>query len=448
MFPSNGTNSPAFNSSSTRNWFSIAFIAVAITLLGGVFAPASRAQDGGDRDHHHRHHKADLSKVVFVGDSLTAGFQSDSLIDTAQPHGWANVVAGQAGTPLSLPLIAPPGIPNVLELVSPGPPPIIITAPGTSTGRDNPFLQATDLGVPGALLNDALVTKPSFPIDDLTDLILGLPGLFGNVSLTQVGWAQALQPTTLFVWIGNNDILGAAAAADPSLATPIGTFQTEFKQLLDQLAVTHATIVVSNIPDVTAIPFFTSADTIAQEVGLPLSVIGPILGIDEGDLVTPEGVALIPGILANPSTGPLPANVVLTSKKVIETKLIVDAYNVIIAFEAFEHGDTLVDIHSLSVRTAKHGIEADGKHLTNAFLGGLFSLDGVHPTNTGYAVIANEFIKTMNRELDTNVPPISIDQVAKTDPLVFASVKAHGQGHVDAKTATSMKATILRPGPH
>jgi len=448
MLPRNRTNSCAFNSSSTWKWFSIAFIAVAITFLGGAFAPASQAQDGGeDRDHHH-HRKADLSKVVFVGDSLTAGFQSDSLIDTAQPHGWANVVAVQAGTPLALPLIAPPGIPNVLELVSPGPPPIIITAPGTSTGRDNPFLQATDLGVPGALLNDALVTKPSFPIDDLTDLILGLPGLFGNVSLTQVGWAQALQPTTLFVWLGNNDILGAAAAADPSLATPIGTFQTEFKQLLDQLAVTHATIVVSNIPDVTAIPFFTSADTIAQEIGLPLSVIGPILGIDEGDLVTPEGVALIPGILANPSTGPLPASVVLTSKKVTETKLIVDAYNVIIAFEVFEHGDTLVDIHSLSVRTAKHGIEANGKHLTNAFLGGLFSLDGVHPTNTGYAVIANEFIKTMNRELDTDVPPISIDQVAKTDPLVFASVKAHDQGHVDAKTATSMKATILRPGPH
>ena len=429
-------------------WLRVAFIAVAITLLGGGFAPASRAQRGDeDRDHHH-HHKADLSKVVFVGDSLTAGFQSDSLIDTAQVHGWANVVATQAGTPLALPLIAPPGIPNVLELVSAGPPPIIVPAPGTSTGRDNPSLQATDLGVPGALLNDALITKPSFPIDDLTDLILGLPGLFGNVSLTQVEWAQTLQPTTIFVWLGNNDILGPAAAANLSLATPVGTFHTEFKQLLDSLGVTHATIVVSNIPDVTAIPFFTSADTIAQEVGLPLSVIGPILGIQEGDLVTPEGVALIPGILANPSTGPLPASVVLTRQQVIETKSIVDAYNVIIALEAFEHGATLVDIHTLSVRTAERGIEVNGKRLTNAFLGGLFSLDGVHPTNTGYAIIANEFIKTMNRELSTDIPPISIEQVAKTDPLVPASVEGANRGHVDAKTATSMKATVLRPGPH
>jgi hypothetical protein len=54
----------------------------------------------------------------------------------------------------------------------------------------------------------------------------------------------------------------------------------------------------------------------------------------------------------------------------------------------------------------------------------------------------------MNRQLGTNVPPISIEQVAKTDPLVFASVEAANKGHVDVKTATSMKATILRPGPH
>jgi lysophospholipase L1-like esterase len=441
------TNSSAVNSN-RRKRLRVALIVVAIALLGGTFAPASQAQPGDDGREHDHHRKADLSKVVFVGDSLTAGFQSDSLIDTAQVHGWANVVATQAGTPLALPLIAPPGIPNVLELVSPGPPPIIVAAPGTSTGRDNPFLQVTDLAIPGALLNDALVTKPSFPIDDLTDLIIGLPGLFGGVSLTQVGWAQALQPTTIFVWIGNNDILGAAAAGDPTLATPLNTFHTEFKQLLDSLAVTHATIVVANIPDVTAIPFFTSAETIAKEVGLPLFVIGPILGIHAGDLVTPEGIALIPRILANPSTGPLPAGVVLTFKEVIETKLIVDAYNAIIEFEAIEHGATVVDIHTLSVRTAEFGVEVNGQRLTNAFLDGLYSLDGVHPTNTGYAIIANEFIKTMNRQLGTNVPPISVEQVAKADPLVFASVQAENKGHVDAKTATSMKATILRPGPH
>jgi lysophospholipase L1-like esterase len=453
MFPSNRTSTSALHSR-TRKRFSIPFIAVAMVLLCAAFAPASRAQQPSFFGFG-PHHKVDLSKVVFVGDSLTAGFQSDSLIDTAQPHGWANLVAVQAGTPLSLPLIAPPGIPPTLELVSPGPPPIIITAPGESTGRDNPFLQATDLGVPGALLNDALVTKPTLPASAsniLTDVILGEPGLAEGLDLTQVQWAQTLKPTTVFVWIGNNDILGAAAAADPSLATPIGTFHTEFKQLLDQLALTHATIVVSNIPDVTAIPLFTSTDTIAREAGLPVFVIEELLGIHDGDLVTPEGVALVPGILADPSTGPLPATDVLTFKQVIQTKLIVDAYNAIIGFEVFVHGDTLVDIHTLSVRTAEFGIEANGHHLTNAFLGGLFSLDGVHPTNTGYAVIANAFIQTLDQQLGAHVPLISIDEVAKTDPLIFASVtsgrEGHVDAHVDAKTAASMKATILRPGPH
>src|SRR5690349_4974299 len=92
--------------------------------------------------------KADLSRLVVVGDSLSAGFQNGSLFDVQQPHGYASLVANQAGTTLPLPLIAAPGIPNVLTLISPGPPPVIVRAPGTSTGRDNPLEQPMNLAVP------------------------------------------------------------------------------------------------------------------------------------------------------------------------------------------------------------------------------------------------------------------------------------------------------------
>src|SRR5438128_6206296 len=92
--------------------------------------------------------KADLSRLVVVGDSLSAGFQNGSLLDVQQPHGYASLVANQAGTTLTLPLIAAPGIPNVLTLVSLGPPPVIVRAPGTSTGRDNPLEQPMNLAVP------------------------------------------------------------------------------------------------------------------------------------------------------------------------------------------------------------------------------------------------------------------------------------------------------------
>ena len=36
--------------------------------------------------------------------------------------------------------------------------------------------------------------------------------------------------------------------------------------------------------------------------------------------------------------------------------------------------------------------------------GGLFSLDGVHLTPRGYAIIANEFIKATNSTYGSNIP--------------------------------------------
>lgn len=409
--------------------------------LAGTTAASTQAQAPARR-------KADLSRIVVVGDSLSAGFQSGSLLDTAQPNGWASVVASQASVPLALPLIAPPGIPNVLELVSPGPPPIIITAPGTSIGRDDIFVQATNLAVPGQLLEDAISEIPSFPIDDLTDLVLGLPGLLDGVALSQVQWAGALQPTTLFVWLGNNDVLGAAAAADPSLATPLPTFQAEFQTLMQSLSATGATIVVGNIPDVTVVPFFTPTAAIEAETGLTIPVLKRILGIAPGDYVTPEGVTLIPGILANPSTGPIPPSFVLTAAQAVQIRGIVNGYNRVIQQQASEVGATVVDIHRLTQELHLQGLQANGETLTTSFLGGLFSLDGVHPTNTGYAVIANTFIATLNSRLGTAVPPISIDLVASTDPLVPANFGGDANGHVNSTTAKSIKALFLHSTSH
>jgi hypothetical protein len=93
--------------------------------------------------------KADLSRLVVVGDSLSAGYQNNSLLDSQQIHGYASLVAGQAGVALPLPLIAAPGLPNVLTLVSAGPPPVIAPAPGSSPGRDDYTVLPMNLSVPG-----------------------------------------------------------------------------------------------------------------------------------------------------------------------------------------------------------------------------------------------------------------------------------------------------------
>ena len=63
------------------------------------------------------------------------------------------------------------------------------------------------------------------------------------------------------------------------------------------------------------------------------------------------------------------------------------------------------------------GYVVNGRRLTTAFLGGLFSLDGGHPSLTGHAIIANEIIKTMNRRTGAAIPPVSVSRVAVADPL-------------------------------
>ena len=389
--------------------------------------------------------KADLTRLVVVGDSLSAGFQNHSLLDIQQVNGYASLVANQANTTLPLPLIAAPGIPNVLTLVSAGPPPVILPAPGVSSGRDNPTTQVMDLAVPGANVQDALTTRPPFTFDDLTDFVLGLPGVFEGVSRSQVEWAENLAPTTIFVWLGNNDALNVVFSADPSVLTPVPVFRAAYLEATTRLAATGAKLVFGNIPDVTVVPFLTSAEKVAAQAGLPLSTIGPILGIASGDFVTPDAFPLIQARLANPALGPLPGNVVLDASEVATVRATIDAYNSIIAEQAQTLGAALVDIHSITAHIQAKGFVTGGQRLTTDFLGGLFSLDGIHPTNTGYAIFANAFINELNRSFAAGIPPVSVEQIKSTDPLVLPGKgrPASSLGHVSADAVRALRSVMV-----
>ena len=50
------------------------------------------------------------------------------------------------------------------------------------------------------------------------------------------------------------------------------------------------------------------------------------------------------------------------------------------------------------------------------YRGGFFSLDGVHPSNTGYAIIANAFIDQLNTSYGLGIPDVSLAAVYATDP--------------------------------
>jgi phospholipase/lecithinase/hemolysin len=392
--------------------------------------------------------KADLSRIVVVGDSLSAGFQNGSLIESAQVNSYASLLAAQAGVPLTLPLIASPGVPNVLTLVSLGPPPVIAPAPGVSAGRVDPFLQPFNLAVPGHRVQDALTTRPNLPVNSLTDLVLGFPRTFilGQPPMSQVEQAETLAPTTVIAWLGNNDALGAALAGNPALLTPIDDFETSYTELMNRLAALTPNLVVANLPDVTVVPALTTAEELAARLGLPLSVIGPVLGIGPGDFVTQAAFGLIPAILANPALGPLPGGAVLTSAEVAVIRARVDSFNAIIAEQAAAHGAALVDIHSLVETLSDRGYVVGGQRLTTDFLGGLFSLDAVHPTNTGYAIIANEFIKTLDTQTAAGIPPVNVREIQRNDPLVLGVI-GHPPfpiGGVAAQSFESLRSLIFQ----
>lgn len=391
-------------------------------------------------------HAAGLGRVVVVGDSLAAGYQNSSLLMTQQPHGFGSLVAEQAGSALPLPLIAPPGIPPVLELIgfAPDGSPIIQRAAGISPGRVDPTVQAMNLAVPGHTALAALALKPDMLFDDLTDLVLGLPGMFGGVFNSQVEWAEALAPDTVLLWLGSNDTLWVAVYGDLIALTPPAQFAAAFDQVMDRIAATGARIAVANVPDITVIPFLTPAEDVLAQVsaqtGYPVPVLSAILGIGVGDYLNPDAFGLIPIHLF--SQTPLPGNVVVDATEVAAVQAATAEMNAFISAKAAQHGAALVDVHGLLNDVDRAGLVVGGQRLTTDFLGGIFTLDGIHPTNTAHAVLANAFIQGLNTTYGTDVPKVSVKQVSSGDPLLLEGVGTppRALGHPDPSVTAAMKA--------
>lgn len=87
----------------------------------------------------------------------------------------------------------------------------------------------------------------------------------------------------------------------------------------------------------------------------------------------------------------------------------IDAYNVTIKAAATAKGYAFVDANAkLNKLAGDSGISWDGVKYTAKFVsGGAFSLDGVHLTGRGYAVIANEFITAINATYNSSLPQVN-----------------------------------------
>jgi lysophospholipase L1-like esterase len=410
-----------------RGLLGASLILLILVGLGGCGSSSGTTQPGGGSSN-------PFASVVFLGDSLTAGYQNGSLLDAQQPNGFANLIAQQAKFPITLPLITPPGAPAVLQLVSTEFPPVVKQASGTTSGRANGSQQATDLAVPGHklddLINRAPTLLPTTNEDIITNFVLGYPA--GNTN-TQLEEAVALKPSTIFLWIGNNDALVADDDGNASGMTPLANFTADYAQLMTTLKGTGANLVVANIPDVTLVPYMTPATTVinyvAGKTGQSTSDVGAALGLADGDLVNPQGLddteSELSSLQAGGSLKPLTDMDVLTAAERVTVQAVIASYNQVIEQEVSAAGGTLVDMHAY-FDILVSGLTIDGQSATTAFLGGLFGLDGIHPTNTGYALLANQYIMATNTAFTLSTGSVDVNAVAKADPYFGTNIRPTG----------------------
>jgi hypothetical protein len=118
----------------------------------------------------------------------------------------------------------------------------------------------------------------------------------------------------------------------------------------------------------------------------------------------------------NGITYPLEDRWVLTPGEQTVVVTAATAYNQTISALAQQYDLAFVDANAYLNLVATEGVPlSDGSTVTAAYAtGGGFSLDGVHPSPRGYALIANQFLEAINDKYGSNLPGV--------EPLEFTGL--------------------------
>jgi len=195
-----------------------------------------------------------FNSYVAIGNSITAGFQSGGINAETQAESFAVLLANQMNTPFGVPEMATPGCPPPLTQIFPEPQVQGGDPDACAFREERPPLRLNNVAVPGAAVADVLTNTPQEGAEPnpLTQFILG--------GQTQVEAARAADPTFVTAWTGNNDVLGAALAGNPALATSEEDFTTRYDTMLDELdalpnlegAALFSVVDVTQIPNLSA----------------------------------------------------------------------------------------------------------------------------------------------------------------------------------------------------
>jgi len=378
-----------------------------------------------------------FDRYVSMGNSITAGFQSGGILDSTQQQSYAVLLAKAMHSPVFVPSLTRPGCPppytNVFtqtRLTPPGFPPSTATSCYLRQIPATPPPYISNTAVPGAEVIDVYNNLDATSnANTLTQFILG--------GLTQVGMMQKAQPTFVSLWIGNNDVLGAATnstnGGDSTRITPVATFQANYDAVLASIADANPQgAILIGVAKVTSIPFFSAGATywaikngLVPGVAFPplftvsnnCAPIATLIPGARGDSVLvgfPYGAALIGAAAAgaprNLDCADTVAAIVVPSELV---KLVgaVTAYNAHISAQATAHNWTYYDpnpaLDSLrQIPAAVAPFPALGAPCSANPFGTAFSCDGVHPSAATHRLIATKLRSAINAAYGTAIPPI------------------------------------------
>ena len=284
----------------------------------------------------------------------------------------------------------------------------------------------------------------------------------------------ASAPTFFTCWLGNNDVLGYATSggalsilqnANYGL-TPDSVFTNRTNALVDVLTATGAKGVVGLIPDVRAIPFFNTvgprvkARLLSQNITQLVAVTGGVtfsaplpdsirpiqvsdikdatggrqlftltaspyadlIGTPSGqywrDFKDQSGLELVSlwGLDTTQAFGlspknPWPSVLLLDELEQARVQAATNAFNNTLRAKAEAKGLAVLDAYTFFNGIAAQGLATSGVSNTTSYISGhLFSLDGVHPSPRGYAVVANELVRIINEKYGATLPPVDPGQ--------------------------------------
>ena len=416
----------------------------------------------------------DVTKYVAIGNSITSGFADAALYYDGQKVSYANLLAEQfkeiGGGDFNTPWtpVGSVGIGSSVNArlilgyktdckgvssLSPIPSAPFGDASIWTTNQTTPA-SFNNMGVPGA--KATTVVYPGYG-----DIGKGVgnynPFFYRMLTSSEMSTASMLSkaaaqnPTFFSVFIGNNDVLGNALAGGmsstpitPSAGAPGTGFDASIDLIVNTMLANGAKGVIGNIPDITNIPHFTTVPyngltlDATQAAGLNAAYGATGATFSAGstnafmikDASAPGGVRQIKSneyiLLGTPqdsikcagwgTTKPLADQYVLNATEVLNLKEAVAAFNAKIKTIAEEKGLAFVDVNAF-MANAKKGIVYNGITSSAAFVsGGAFSLDGIHLTPRGNAMLANEFIKSINSYYGSTIKQVD---VTKYNGVVF-----------------------------